>query len=736
MAKAIMIQGTMSNAGKSLLCAGLCRILKQDGYKVAPFKSQNMALNSYITDDGLEIGRAQAMQAEAAGIAPSVYMNPILLKPVTNMGSQVIVNGKSIGNMKATEYYQMKHTLVPDIMSAYNRLASENDIIVIEGAGSPAEINLKDGDFVNMGMAKLANAPVLLAGDIDRGGVFAQIYGTIKLLDEDEQDFIKGVIINKFRGDVSLLSDGVSQIEKLTDKPVLGIVPMLDVDIDDEDSLSNRLNLKSSNGLIDIAVIRLGKISNFTDMAPLEATENVSVRYVNSVKELGNPDMIIIPGTKNTIDDLLKLRESGLEAQIKKKANLGTLIIGICGGYQMLGETISDDNMSENTEVKSIAGMGLLPIDTLFENEKYTQKTSGKIINIDGPLSLLSGMTVEGYELHMGKTKIREGSDACPIICTDNGSNDGCIKDNILGTYIHGFFDSDELRNALLQKLASDKGIDLTSDISRKEYKEMQYDKLAEGVRNSLDMERIYKILGISKDSCCQESDMSRVNDSTEHITTDSEFLPSILPMDIEKKSFEIIESELPCTLDDKLSPIIKRVIHTTADFDYIENLFFSKDVYEKAIDILKNGATIITDTNMAKSGINKSALKKLGCNVMCFMSDEDVAKKAKNRGTTRATIAIKKAAALEKETGPQIFAIGNAPTALIELEKLMAENKIHPALIIGVPVGFVNVVYAKELIINSGIDCIVARGRKGGSNVAAAIVNALMYLCVNRDEL
>ncbi|HWR23805.1 MAG TPA: cobyric acid synthase, partial [Feifaniaceae bacterium] len=280
MAKAIMVQGTMSNAGKSLLCAGLCRVFRQDGYRVAPFKSQNMALNSFITREGLEMGRAQAVQAEAAGAEPSVRMNPVLLKPVTNMGSQVIVNGEVRGNMSAREYYAMKQTLVPDIMAAYSSLAAENDIIVLEGAGSPAEINLKQGDFVNMGMAKLAKAPVLLVGDIDRGGVFAQLYGTIALLDEEGRDIVKATIINRFRGDVTLLGDGLTMLEGLTHKPVTGVLPYLDVDIDDEDSLSERFTRKQAGAVLDIAVIRLPRISNFTDFAALEATPGVGLRYV------------------------------------------------------------------------------------------------------------------------------------------------------------------------------------------------------------------------------------------------------------------------------------------------------------------------------------------------------------------------------------------------------------------------------------------------------------------------
>lgn len=495
MAKAIMIQGTMSNAGKSLLCAGLCRIFKQDGKKVAPFKSQNMALNSYITDDGLEIGRAQAFQAEAAGISPSVYMNPILLKPVTNMGSQVIVNGKAIGNMKATEYYKMKHTLVPDIMEAFDKLDKEYDIIVIEGAGSPAEINLKSGDFVNMGMAKLAKAPVLLVGDIDRGGVFAQLYGTVKLLDFDEQDIIKGFIINKFRGDVTLLQDGLDQLEELTGKNVLGVVPMLDVDIDDEDSLSNRFDNEYKDELLDIVVIKLGKISNFTDLAALEATPNVSVRYVSKANELRNPDMIIIPGTKNTIEDLQTIRSNGLEALIKQKSNNGIPIVGICGGYQMLGETIVDEKMSESSSTVKINGMGLLPVETVFSEEKLTTKTKGVVRKADGIFSCISGLGVDGYELHMGQSYIKEGFEDFSFISTANGKTDGCTLGNVYGTYLHGFFDSDEVRNAVLNKLAHDKGVSLGTSISLKEYKEMQYDKLADGIRESLDMEMIYEVL-------------------------------------------------------------------------------------------------------------------------------------------------------------------------------------------------------------------------------------------------
>ena len=341
MAKAIMVQGTMSNAGKSLLAAGLCRLFKQDGYRVAPFKSQNMALNSFITEEGLEMGRAQVMQAEAAGIAPSVLMNPILLKPTNDVGSQVIVNGEVMGTMSARDYFQYKKKLVPEVMKAYHTLAEQNDIIVIEGAGSPAEINLKAEDIVNMGMAKVAEAPVLLVGDIDRGGVFAQLYGTVELLEPDEREMIKGLIINKFRGDKTILDPGVKMLEEKCHIPVVGVAPYLDIQVEDEDSLTDRFDRNQEIGLIDIAVIRVPRISNFTDFNPFESIPGVSLRYVKHLSELGNPDVIMLPGTKNTMEDLQWLRESGMEALILKAAAKGTFVFGICGGYQMLGESLT-----------------------------------------------------------------------------------------------------------------------------------------------------------------------------------------------------------------------------------------------------------------------------------------------------------------------------------------------------------------------------------------------------------
>ncbi len=502
MAKAIMIQGTMSNVGKSLLVAGLCRIFKQDGYKVAPFKSQNMALNSYITEEGLEMGRAQVMQAEAAKIKPSVLMNPILLKPTNDMGSQVIVNGEVIGNMKAVDYFKHKKKLIPDIMKAYNKLAEEYDIIVIEGAGSPAEINLKAEDIVNMGMAKLADAPVILAGDIDRGGVFAQLMGTIMLLEKEEQERIKGTIINKFRGDKTILQPGIEMLENMSKIPNIGVVPYMHVDIDDEDSLSERFYKPKEIGLVDIAVIRLPRISNFTDFNIFESIEGVSLRYVKSPNELGNPDMIILPGTKNTMEDLLWMRQSGMEACVLKEAEKGKIIFGICGGYQMLGEILSDPyGVEAGGEIK---GMGLLPLDTVFKDGKTRTRVNGVFKNIEGPLRELSNTEFEGYEIHMGETKLLKNVNSLTNIKELNSENikaDGAYLNNIYGSYVHGIFDKEDVVKTIITILFKNKGLDYskikTFDIN--EYKEKQYDILAQEMRDNIDMKKIYEILEMNK---------------------------------------------------------------------------------------------------------------------------------------------------------------------------------------------------------------------------------------------
>lgn len=484
MAKSIMIQGTMSNSGKSFLAAALCRIFRQDGYSAAPFKSQNMALNSFITADGLEMGRAQAMQAEAAGIEPSVLMNPILLKPVTDCGSQVIVNGEVRGNMKAADYFRHKKELIPDIMKAYDTLAAQYDIIVIEGAGSPAEINLKRDDIVNMGMAKLAGAPVLLAGDIDRGGVFAQLLGTLMLLEKDEQDIVKGLVVNKFRGDKSIFQSGVDILEERSGKPVVGVVPYINCDIEDEDSLSEKLE-NHSKGLIDIAVIRLPRISNFTDLDAFLQYEGVSVRYVSKASELSEPDMIIIPGTKSTISDMKWLRESGLEAAVKKCASRGMPVFGICGGYQMLGQKIIDSAGAEGGG--TIDGMGLFNSRTDFLSEKKRCRTEGTFDNIGGIFSCLTGAHFSGYEIHMGETVSEEKA---LLSCG------GAQNKNVYGCYIHGIFDSEEVSERIVKTLYERKGLTYGGEkINRKKYKEMQYDILADEVRKNIDMKLIYKII-------------------------------------------------------------------------------------------------------------------------------------------------------------------------------------------------------------------------------------------------
>ena len=478
-ARPIMIQGTMSSAGKSLVCTALCRIFAQDGYRVAPFKSQNMALNSFITEEGLEMGRAQVAQAEAAGAVPSVLMNPILLKPTTDFGSQVIVMGEVRGNMRASEYFRYKKELIPDILRAYHALEQTYDIIVIEGAGSPAEINLKQTDIVNMGMAQMADSPVLLVGDIDRGGVFAQLYGTVSLLAPEERARIKATIINKFRGDASILASGLDMLYELVGVPCAGIVPYVDADIDDEDSLSRRLENRERKE-IDIAVIRLPRISNFTDFAPFEQYENVSLRYVSSIKELGTPDLVILPGTKSTISDLKWLRESGLEAAVLKLASHGTPVFGICGGFQMLGRTISDPCGAEGGGVA--AGMGLLEMDTVFHGEKTRLQISGSLGAVTGIFSGLSGMDFTGYEIHMGNSTERD-----TLVC----------RGHVYGSYVHGLFDAQGIADEMVRALCARRGLAFDGDrpFDRAAYKEEQYNKLAHAVREALDMKLIYDIL-------------------------------------------------------------------------------------------------------------------------------------------------------------------------------------------------------------------------------------------------
>lgn len=482
MASNIMVQGTMSNVGKSLLAAALCRIFRQDGYKVAPFKSQNMSLNSFVTADGGEMGRAQVVQAQAAGIAPDVRMNPILLKPTSDVGSQVILRGKALGNMRAREYFRRKRDFLPEVLEAYQSLAAEYDIIVIEGAGSPAEINLRDNDIVNMGLAEAVDAPVLLVGDIDPGGVFAQLYGTVSLLQPQERTRVKGLVINKFRGDPSILAPGVQMLEDLCKVPVAGLIPWMHLDIDDEDSLSDRLTGDNPPGLLDIAVIRLPRISNFTDFSPLADRAEVSLRYVDSVRKLGEPDLILLPGTKSTIADLKWLRETGLEAAILQFAAKGVPILGICGGYQMLGREIRDPDGVEAAPGTVLRGMGLQDLETVFAADKVQTQREGVFQDVSGILSGLNGLTYQGYEIHMGRAGDR------PVLQ---------CQGNVYGTWLHGIFDGPSIAETVLTALAARRGIPLrdVQPVDRDAYREQQYDLLADTVRKGLHMDLVYRIL-------------------------------------------------------------------------------------------------------------------------------------------------------------------------------------------------------------------------------------------------
>ena len=496
MAKVIMIQGTMSGAGKSFLVAGLCRIMKQDGYRVAPFKSQNMALNSFITEEGLEMGRAQVMQAEAAGIKPMVCMNPILLKPTNHTGSQVIVNGEVLRDMSARDYFAYKKQLIPDIKKAFRKLEEYADIIVIEGAGSPAEINLRENDIVNMGMAEMVDAPVLLVGDIDRGGVFAQLLGTLMLLSEEEKKRVKGLIINKFRGDKTILDPGIVMLEEKGQVPVAGVVPYMELALEDEDSLTERFD-KKEESCIDIVVIRYPRISNFTDFNIFEQMKEVSVRYITSVSELHHPDMVILPGSKNTMGDLKWMRQNGLESAVKKLAE-ETPVFGICGGYQMLGEQIADPSGVEGGG--ALRGMELLPVVTELGEAKVRCQMEGKLPELDGIFSNLSELEFAGYEIHMGKTDFSESGKEIEI--RNDALHEKKIiisgrNKNVYGTYVHGIFDKGCIATAVVQALAKKKGIWIEEEAFEdyRSFKEKQYDRLADTLREYLNMEEIYGML-------------------------------------------------------------------------------------------------------------------------------------------------------------------------------------------------------------------------------------------------
>ena len=508
-AKAIMVQGTMSNAGKSLLVAGLCRIFHEDGYKTAPFKSQNMALNSYITKEGLEMGRAQVMQAEAAGRLPDVRMNPILLKPTGDTASQVIVKGKVLDTLSASSYFAMKKKLIPTILESYESLAEENDILVLEGAGSPAEINLNENDIVNMGMAKMAKAPVLLVGDIDRGGVFAQLIGTQMLLRDWEKKYLKGMIVNKFRGDQRLLKSGLTMLEERTGVPVVGCVPYLQVDLEEEDSLAELLSTREGSrpgAELEIVVIRLPHLSNFTDFQTFLRFREVNLRYVREPSRLGKPDLIFLPGTKNTMQDLEWLRESGMEEAVLRANHSGSLLFGICGGYQMLGEVLEDPEgieAGEDTGGRSEKGLGLLPMKTVFQKTKIRTQVEGKFLHLAGALRGLSGLPICGYEVHMGiSTPLQDVSPLCLVeVKSEAGQKekkaDGLFQGSVYGSYIHGLFDVDAVVEALLSCLFERKGKKplIQKEASGKDHKEAQYALLARHLRTHLDMQKIDQIL-------------------------------------------------------------------------------------------------------------------------------------------------------------------------------------------------------------------------------------------------
>ncbi|MEG1255694.1 cobyric acid synthase [Clostridium sp.] len=495
----IMVQGTASSVGKSILVTALCRIFKQDGYSVCPYKSQNMSLNSYITLDGKEMGRAQVLQAYAAGLEPEVFMNPILLKPTTDKNCQIIFNGEIYGYSNAKEYHNLKVKFKDELKASFEKLEKQFDIIVLEGAGSPAEINLRANDIVNMGMAELIDAPVVLVGDIDKGGVFASILGTIMLLSDDEKKRIKGTIINKFRGDISLLKSGVDSLEDLTNKECLGVVPYFKLELEDEDGAVD-LN-KNINDKIDVAVIKLPHISNFTDLDALAIEPDVSVRYVENINEFKSPDLLIIPGTKNTLGDLEYLKKSGLFDMIKKYECNGK-IIGICGGYQILGSVLEDPYGVETT-LRSMEGLNLLPIKTVFEEKKVTTRVNGiigkNIIGNDKDLNIY------GYEIHMGKTSLlNSGTEFITITDSNNQKDyhlDGVVgaKGNVMGTYIHGIFDGVEFRQHIVNELRRTKGIKEKQSETYEHMRDKELDKLAELVRSSLDMDKIYDIMKLKK---------------------------------------------------------------------------------------------------------------------------------------------------------------------------------------------------------------------------------------------
>jgi adenosylcobyric acid synthase len=507
-ARTLMVQGTASSVGKSLIVTAFCRILRNCGMSVAPFKAQNMALNSFVTPDGFEIGRAQAVQAEAAGIPPAVEMNPILLKPEPGMRSQVVVMGRPVASMSFRDYHAMRPELVRVIHDALARLRAAHDFVVIEGAGSPAEINLRSQDLVNMHVAREADAPVVLAGDIDRGGVFAQFVGTLDLLEPADRGRVAAFLINKFRGDATLLGPGIEYLEERFGIPMLGVAPFIaDLKIADEDSvaLENRRGRRAANGDLDIAVIQLPHISNYDDFLPLEHERGVCVRFVRRGDEIGAPDLLIIPGTKSTVADLAWMRASGLADAVVARARRREPVIGICGGCQMLGRRI-DDPYGVESAVESTPALGLLPIATRFAREKRTAQVRARAI---AP-SVFTGMSPEdigeisGYEIHMGGIERDAGAAPCFEILRRNSAAvnaaDGAIAgraDTVAGTMIHGIFDNDRLRARMLAWLGSRRG-DAAPAFASPFSRDAEYDRLASVVRENINWPLFERIAGLA----------------------------------------------------------------------------------------------------------------------------------------------------------------------------------------------------------------------------------------------
>ncbi|MHB0977185.1 MAG: cobyric acid synthase [Candidatus Aquicultorales bacterium] len=500
-ARSIMVQGTGSGVGKSVVAAGICRILSRRGYATAPFKAQNMALNSFVTRDGLEMGRAQAVQAFAARVEPSVDMNPILIKPNEDTEAQVVVEGRPIGNLSAVDYDERKSSMRSIVAKAYGRLASEYEVVVIEGAGSPAEINLRENDLVNMGLATLVRSPVILVGDIDLGGVFASLVGTIELLTEDERSLVKGFVINKFRGDRSLLEPGLRFLEERTGLPVLGVVPFFDLVVEEEDAVQK--GAWAEGGWLDVVVMGLPHISNFTDFYPLALERGVSVRIVRRPGDLRHPDLIIVPGTKNTLADFDWLERTGLGMAVRALAAAGTPIIGICGGYQMLGKTISDPKGVESSAALS-DGLGLLNVETVLGTEKKTVRSSGRSMGYGRLLERMEGR-VDGYEIHMGETVLLEGARPAFELSTPDGPvGDGAVGDSglIVGTYLHGLFDNDGPRRALINFLGERKAgerpdRDSGGSFDYREFLDGQLDELADILEANLDVRKIVAVTGL-----------------------------------------------------------------------------------------------------------------------------------------------------------------------------------------------------------------------------------------------